>query len=637
MKIRISAIIVFILIWVASCRQTTPADLLSTPTIMPTLTLAPTQTQAPTLLPVNTADMGPAQKAATVYIQNFENSDSQSIADTNYWSYTQDATGNHFLCNDVSSDWQSFRFGTQAWTDYAVELKVKFLEQSPSQGVEVYTRINNSTEGYRATLNYMSANLSYFPPGRSLANPHIFTETDHWYTFRVEAAGSKIKFYVDGRLLASVSDSQRLDGMSGFGVAPNTKACVDDIRVWMLNSDGSIGLLPTPIPGTNPDMEVVTDDAATGDGGNAWGGHQTRIVRTSGGVFTAYTVDGGGGYLAREWHLARRQPDGSWIDIAHGVSGKDPVNLLASPDGTLHIIGWPGGTGTIWSGKPDDNTIYMTSEIIPGVTRGNWPYNSAGISKNGDICVLSSVGGETPGGTFLWSCYSFSKKIWNSQTTFIDYRYCYTYLFPDPNGSLAVVSTRDVRWSALGYDQPAGVFAYVFNAFGYWRTDDFTKNPLNLLYFVEEKPTDLFPNAYLDAQYDAYLDTAGNIHVLYGVQGASTQGTWHLRHAVLSQPGKLLKDIQLPDDIGGYARIFQDVERRFFILGSYGLLYPAGMDGLTLGTPLQIDLQGNPVEYSGYGISAPRTGTLPGNVLDVVFPTSGGSKWIYFQLTLPDN
>jgi hypothetical protein len=48
-------------------------------------------------------------------------------------------------------------------------------------------------------------------------------------------------------------------------------------------------------------------------------------------------------------------------------------------------------------------------------------------------------------------------------------------------------------------------------------------------------------------------------------------------------------------------------------------------------------LKGYTVEYSGYGISAPRTGTLPGNVLDVVFPSDNGSKWIYFQLTLPGN
>src|SRR5271157_3906318 len=53
-------------------------------------------------------------------------------------------------------------------------------------------------------------------------------------------------------------------------------------------------------------IEVVTDNAVTGDGGNSWGGHQTRIVHTKDGIFTAYTI-GGGGHFEREWQLVERQ------------------------------------------------------------------------------------------------------------------------------------------------------------------------------------------------------------------------------------------------------------------------------------------------------------------------------------------
>ncbi|MBN1558627.1 hypothetical protein JW998_00140, partial [candidate division KSB1 bacterium] len=49
--------------------------------------------------------------------------------------------------------------------------------------------------------------------------------------------------------------------------------------------------LPDPI---SVNFEVVCDSAAVGDGGNAWGGHQCRIVRTRYGVFTAFTTEGGG-------------------------------------------------------------------------------------------------------------------------------------------------------------------------------------------------------------------------------------------------------------------------------------------------------------------------------------------------------
>jgi hypothetical protein len=170
-------------------------------------------------------------------------------------------------------------------------------------------------------------------------------------------------------------------------------------------------------------VEVVTAAASTGDGGQAWGGHQTRIVRTVDGVFTAYTANGAGP-LAREWRLVQRTDERRWDVIARGTAGKDPVNLLAAPSGTLYVIGWPDGVGS-------------------------------------------------------------------------------TYVFPDPLGQLSLVATRDVRWSALGYQQPPGSFDYVFNAFRYWRSRDVTSKPVEPFTFVEEPPTRDDPEPYLNAQMDA--------------------------------------------------------------------------------------------------------------------------------------
>src|SRR4051812_6646464 len=65
------------------------------------------------------------------------------------------------------------------------------------------------------------------------------------------------------------------------------------------------------------DVSVVTARAATGDGGNSWGGHQPRIVRTARGVFTAYSVPTAYGPLNRGWRLARRSSSG-WRVIANG-------------------------------------------------------------------------------------------------------------------------------------------------------------------------------------------------------------------------------------------------------------------------------------------------------------------------------
>lgn len=154
------------------------------------------------------------------------------------------------------------------------------------------------------------------------------------------------------------------------------------------------------------------------------------------------------------------------------------------------------------------------------------PYGSAGINANGDLCclALASNGGDGPGGEFFGHAVCKPPAKWISQTSTLDYRYCYTYVFPQADNKLTLVSTRDARWSALGYTQPADAFDYVFNAFGVWQTADLQAQPLERVSFVEEVPTAEYPNAFLTRQMDAYVDLKGRTHILYWQQGASTNG-----------------------------------------------------------------------------------------------------------------
>lgn len=401
---------------------------------------------------------------------------------------------------------------------------------------------------------------------------------------------------------------------------------------------------PTAVPATEAPprlevsqspVEVITNSAATGDGGNIWGGHQTRIVHTQAGIFAAYT-EAGVDYYSKEWRLAQRVSENNWVVLAQGIAGREPVNLLAAPDGTLYIVAWSQGVGTLWSGKPATETLTMTSELIPAMPEGNWPYGSAGINANGDLCVLASNGGEGPGGEFYWSCRVQATGEWISQTSALDYRYCYTYVFPQANNQLTLVSTRDVRWSALGYTQPADAFDYVFNAFGVWRTADLQAQPLERISFIEEVPTAEYPNAFLNAQMDAYVDSKGRTHILYWQQGASTNGASQTRHRIVSTTGETIFDEPLPEAAGYYNRIFQDGHERFYILGSSGVLYPLDENGEQPGEPIRIDLGGYEVEYSGYGLSVPRTGTPLSDTMEVVFPSGDERLWLYFQLRFDD-
>lgn len=205
--------------------------------VTPTPTPTPPQTPQPT----STPNLVLARQTATLYEQDFESGTTLGIFDQyGNWSVSVDSTGNHIFCNQISQDWQSFKFGSDTWTNYAVEARVQFLDENPDESAEVYTRINSSMGGYRATLNQGWAGLSYYPPATSLGGSSIPTQANTWYTLRVEAAGSHLKFFIDDQLMAAGLDSQSSIGMAGFGAGPNTKACVDDIRLWELTPDGQI-------------------------------------------------------------------------------------------------------------------------------------------------------------------------------------------------------------------------------------------------------------------------------------------------------------------------------------------------------------------------------------------------------------
>lgn len=379
-------------------------------------------------------------------------------------------------------------------------------------------------------------------------------------------------------------------------------------------------------------LEVVTSNAVAGDGGNGWGGHQCRIVRTRDGVFTAYTVPGKDD-MNREWRLSWRRQE-QWKVVASGLAGREPVNLLASPDGTLHVIGWPEGKARWWSGKPGANSIDMRSNAVPGLSEGHWPYGSAGIDNRGRLCVLSSEG-EKPG-AFRWSIRGPQSGTWTPGVASLDYRHCYTYVFPDPGGGMSLVSSRDVRWESLGYDRPSDSPDYVFNAFGWWRASGVAEEPLRKIAAMEEKPTRRDRFVVCDAQSDAFLDARGRMHIVYQRMRAGTDGAEHMRYAEFSPDGKLISDVEIPFLAGAYCRVFQDDRGQFYLLGSDGVIYGGGVGGVSFKRKTKLKLRWHLVEAAGFAISAPRTGTTPANVIDVVFPSGGGTKWIYARILLHD-
>ena len=404
-------------------------------------------------------------------------------------------------------------------------------------------------------------------------------------------------------------------------------------------------------------LELVTDQAVVGDGGSNWGGHQARIVRTKDGVFTVYTTgqsdSPGAGWqpyrgAPRFWKLAVRK-DSGWQVIAEDKSGREPVNLMAGPGGSLHIIAWPGGVPHVWSGTPGNGTIVMKGARIPGPwATSDWPYNAAGISAKGDLALVQSVTDDAPG-RFIWGYLSAGSNQWHTGSTIAKHRHCYTYVLPESGGRLSFTSTRDVLSASLGYAKSATSHSlgYVFNRVGCWMTDDVAGKPMAEIQVAESVPSKEFPEVWAcGTSVDTYVDTRGRMHVLYFFSGPETEGKQYIRHSIIEK-GIVAKMVQLPAELNRcfalpvdppekpkFCRMVQDTTGRFYLLGTTAIIPADSVDGTALQAPVPLDLGGRKVEYSGMAVAAPRGGTPPADVVDIVFPTGDGKHVVYVRIRL---
>ena len=81
--------------------------------------------------------------------------------------------------------------------------------------------------------------------------------------------------------------------------------------------------------------------------------------------------------------------------------------------------------------------------------------------------------------------------------------------------------------------------------------------------------------------------------------------------------------------------MLQDSDGTYYLLSSKGFLVPMNERGTKPGEPIKLDLGDHKVAYSGFSFSAPRTGTVQRDVLDIVFTDQNAGSWLYLEVKLP--
>lgn len=254
MKTRQLVFVILLIGLLVSCGKNTQGA--ATPphaVVLPTLiaTAAPTQTLDP---------ITEAQDAGLLYSQNFESGSADGIYDFGQggWELTVDDTGNHIYCNKLSPyDHTLAHFGAEAWTNYAVEAKFKFVKAGRPATMELYARMDKNANGYVGALDYVNQGAFLFSnPGMNMMEykKQFLPIIRKWHTMRLEVVGSTISLYVKDKLFTQINNTDYQNGKAGFDISPTTLACVDDIRVWALTEDGQIARQPE-----KPEPRSLTD------------------------------------------------------------------------------------------------------------------------------------------------------------------------------------------------------------------------------------------------------------------------------------------------------------------------------------------------------------------------------------------
>jgi hypothetical protein len=266
----------------SACTQVlSPSQPEHTPVFDPTETPPPVPTATLTLAPTLTPKPQVSIQDALLVDVDFESGTSNIRDWAQVWGTRGSDDGNTVYCNSPGDDWTSFQFGSESWSDYAVEADVQLVGDTGQPGYEMYVRLDSQGEGYRATLyNKSDAAMNYYPPFVDFGGSSVSISIGDWHTLKVEVVSTSFKYYVDDELITTFEDDRRNDGLAGIGASPGTEICVDNVRLWAIDENGAIARENIPgavdpsdplakyegecvfcfVDGSDPDMPIWDND-----------------------------------------------------------------------------------------------------------------------------------------------------------------------------------------------------------------------------------------------------------------------------------------------------------------------------------------------------------------------------------------
>ncbi len=303
------------------------------------------------------------------------------------WSVIQEK-GNYVL-QGIGHNW--ILTGSESWTDYTFESKVKLIEGQ----VHVNYRVSGA-DRYAIGVGGGSLYLMRTFKGKhtQLKSVAMQFSQNKWYNIKIVGNGNNIKVYVNGNLKIDYTDGKPLlNGRIAFESLPDSKIRVDDVAVTIDSADseiyaGTAGYGIYKFNHTSKEWQNLGNTLGSG----FWSPWERRMYQFSSILFDP-DVPGKiyYGHFPSGFFISEDNGH-TWRDSSLGLGNDGMFSLSMHPDnhdilfaGTYNGVAKSVNRGKIWE------------MISNGIPPEQWPYTVAIDDQNPDIMYTSTKNGQNMG------------------------------------------------------------------------------------------------------------------------------------------------------------------------------------------------------------------------------------------------
>lgn len=395
----------------------------------------------------------------------------------------------------------------------------------------------------------------------------------------------------------------------------------------------------------------------------AWGGHQSRLVRTSKGVYIASLINSPSGtHKFGVYKVDEPTPVLIGEEFIAGVS----ISLVSDRADNLYVVCLDTAEGDAPYGRatafkytggqgPAVKIQYQGDEFSPG-----GGHNYEGVSVDGDGNIIMAVAyvnnDKQYASKLTWLTLDTETDTWGeAHSSHVKWSELYIYALPKPDGTTSLVSNVAAGFTQMGYDAPLGLS---FSWFGItlWNIPDLEADAIDEIWrfdlpFSADYPDPLIINNYWG---DAYVDTKGYTHVLLSAEHYLGLDAYpkQMRYVIFDENNEKILDRKLFDG-GQSCRFVETPDGDLYILKmtngtSKFEVYAVNEEHTNVAseTPIFVksitNVSGDPYlsVISGITVTSVRGGNSLEHFVDVAFPIDEigngiATDWITFRFSFP--